>query len=104
MSWFLVFISGLLEAGWAVGLKESHGFTRPLPTVLTLIGMIASLGLLSLAVRTLPIGTAYALWVGIGALGTAILGMVFFGDTPSASRLLSLALLIAGIVGLKLAK
>lgn len=104
MSWFLVFVSGLLETGWAIGLKQSHGFTRPLPTVLTIAGMIASLVLLSIAVRSLPIGTAYAVWVGIGALGTAIVGMVYLGDAPSAGRLVSLALLVTGIVGLKLAK
>ena len=104
MSWFLVFVSGLLETGWAIGLKESRGFTRPLPTVLTLAGMIASLVLLSIAVRSLSIGTAYAVWVGIGALGTAILGMVYHGDAPSAGRIVSLALLVIGIVGLKLAK
>lgn len=102
MSWLLVVISGLLETGWALGLKASHGFTRPWPTVLTVAGMIASFVLLSLAVRTLPIGTAYAVWVGIGALGTAILGIVFFREPATVGRMLSLVLLVAGIVGLKL--
>jgi len=104
MSWLILVISGLLETGWAIGLKESHGFTRPLPTALTLLGMIASMVLLSIAVRTLPIGTAYAVWVGIGALGTAIVGMIYFGEPASVMRLASLALLMAGIIGLKLAK
>ncbi len=102
MSWLLVVTSGLLETGWALGLKASHGFTRPWPTVLTVAGMIASFVLLSLAVRTLPIGTAYAVWVGIGALGTAILGIVFFREPATVGRMLSLVLLVAGIVGLKL--
>lgn len=104
MSWLILVISGLLETGWAIGLKASNGFTRPVATVLTLIGMIASMVLLSVAVRTLPIGTAYAVWVGIGALGTAILGMVLYGEPASVTRLLSLGLLVAGIVGLKLSK
>jgi quaternary ammonium compound-resistance protein SugE len=104
MSWLILVISGFLETGWAIGLKQSHGFTRPLATVLTLIGMVLSMLLLSIAVRTLPIGTAYAVWVGIGALGTAIVGMVYFGEPASAMRLLSLGLLMAGIIGLKLAK
>ena len=102
MSWLLVVISGLLETGWALGLKASHGFTRPWPTVLTVLGMIASFLLLSIAVRTLPIGTAYAVWVGIGAFGTAILGVVFFREPATVGRMLSLVLLVAGIVGLKL--
>jgi quaternary ammonium compound-resistance protein SugE len=102
MSWLLVVLSGVLETGWAIGLKASHGFTRPLPTALTLAGMVASFAMLSVAVRTLPIGTAYAVWVGIGALGTAILGIVIHAEPASAPRLVSLALLVAGIVGLKL--
>ena len=103
MSWFLVVISGLLEAAWALGLKASDGFTRPLPTVLTLAGMIASFAMLSVAARELPIGTAYAVWVGIGAVGAALLGILLHGEPVSALRLGSLALLVAGIVGLKLA-
>lgn len=102
MPWLLVILSGLLETGWAIGLKASHGFTKPLPTVLTIAGMIASFVLLSIAVRTLPIGTAYAVWVGIGAFGTAILGIVFYGEAATVGRMVSLVLLIAGIVGLKL--
>ena len=104
MAWLILVISGLLETGWAIGLKESQGFTRPVPTILTLIGMVVSMLLLSIAARTLPIGTAYAVWVGIGAVGTAIVGMVYFGEPASAMRLVSLGLLLAGIVGLKLAK
>lgn len=102
MPWVLVVVSGILEMGWAVGLKASQGFTRPLPTVLTLMGMVASFAMLSVAVRTLPIGTAYAVWVGIGALGTAVLGMVLHGEPVSAARVICLGLLIGGIVGLKL--
>ena len=102
MSWFLVFVSGLLEVGWAVGLKASAGLTRPVPTVLTIAGMIASFALLSIAVRQLPIGTAYAVWVGIGAVGTAVLGMVIYKEPASAVRLGCLALIVVGIVGLKL--
>lgn len=102
MAWPILIISGLLEAGWAIGLKQSEGFTRPFATALTLLGMVASLLMLSIAVRTLPIGTAYAVWVGIGAVGTAILGVVLFGEPASGGRLISLALLVAGIVGLKL--
>lgn len=102
MPWLILIISGLLETGWAIGLKESQGFTRLIPSVLTVLGMIASMVLLSLAVRTLPIGTAYAVWVGIGALGTAILGMILFGEPVTATRVISLALLLAGIIGLKL--
>ena len=103
MSWFLVVISGLLEAGWALGLKASDGFSRPLPTALTLAGMTASFAMLSVAARELPIGTAYAVWVGIGAVGAALLGILLHGEPVSALRVGSLALLVAGIVGLKLA-
>jgi quaternary ammonium compound-resistance protein SugE len=101
--WILVVVSGLLEAGWAIGLKSSQGFTRPLPTVLTLAGMFASFGMLSIAARDLPIGTAYAVWVGIGAIGAAVLGIVLYREPVSALRVGSLALLLLGIVGLKLA-
>jgi quaternary ammonium compound-resistance protein SugE len=103
MSWVLVAVSGLLEVGWAIGLKASHGLTRPLPTALTLAGMIASFVMLSIAVRTLPVGTAYAVWVGIGAVGTAILGMIVYAEPATALRIGSLALIIVGIIGLKLA-
>ena len=102
MAWLLVIVSGLLETGWAIGLKTSDGFTKPLPTALTIAGMIASFILLSIAARTLPIGTAYAVWVGIGALGTAILGVILFDEAVTVLRVISLVLLIAGIVGLKL--
>ena len=102
MSWLLVIVSGLFETGWAYGLKASDGFTRPIPTVLTVLGMLASFVLLSIAVKTLPIGTAYAVWVGIGAIGTAILGMMLLGDPVTIPRLASLGLVLAGVIGLKL--
>jgi quaternary ammonium compound-resistance protein SugE len=102
MAWFLVFVSGLLEVGWAVGLKASHGFTRPIPTVLTVAGMLGSFVLLSIAVRQLPIGSAYAVWVGIGAVGTALVGIFVFDESASLARLLCLLLVVVGIVGLKL--
>lgn len=103
MAWLLLFIAGLLEVGWAIGLKYTEGFTRPLPTVLTLAAMSGSVLLLGLAMKVLPVGTAYAVWVGVGAVGTAILGIVLFGESASAGRIASLALIVAGIVGLKLA-
>jgi quaternary ammonium compound-resistance protein SugE len=102
MAWFFVFVSGLLEVGWAVGLKASAGLTRPVPTVLTILGMLASFALLSIAVRELPIGTAYAVWVGIGAVGTAILGIAIYREPVGAARIACIALIVAGIVGLKL--
>ncbi|MDJ0389454.1 quaternary ammonium compound efflux SMR transporter SugE [Roseomonas sp. E05] len=103
MAWFLLFLAGLLETGWAVGLKYSQGFTRPLPTVLTVASMIASLGLLGLALRGLPLGTAYAVWTGIGTLGTALLGILLFGEAATVARLVPIGLIAAGIIGLKLA-
>lgn len=102
-AWLLLVGAGFLEIGWALGLKATHGFTRPLPTVLTVAAIIASLALLGLAARTLPIGTAYAVWSGIGAAGALIFGIVFFGEPASAARLACAGLIIAGIVGLKLA-
>jgi quaternary ammonium compound-resistance protein SugE len=102
MPWVLLIIAGLLEVGWAVGLKYTEGFTRPLPTVLTVLAIIASMVLLSTAARSLPIGTAYAVWVGIGALGAAILGIVLFREPVTAARLFFLALLLTSIIGLKL--
>jgi quaternary ammonium compound-resistance protein SugE len=102
MPWLLLFLSGLVEAGWAIGLKASEGLTRPLPTVLTLIGMLASFALLSLAARSIPVGTAYAVWVGIGTVGAAALGVVLYAEPISAARVASLALILGGIVGLKL--
>ena len=103
MAWLLLFIAGLLEVGWAIGLKYTEGFTRPLPTVLTVGAMVLSVGLLGVAMKTLPVGTAYAVWVGVGAVGTAALGIVLFGELASVGRLVSLGLIVAGIVGLKLA-
>jgi len=102
MPWVLLIIAGLLEVCWAVGLKYTDGFTRPLPSVLTVLAIIASMILLSLAARSLPIGTAYAIWVGIGALGAAILGIVLFREPVTAARLFFLALLLTSIIGLKL--
>ncbi|HEY0839410.1 MAG TPA: SMR family transporter [Vulgatibacter sp.] len=99
--WVLLVVAGLLETGWAIGLKYTEGFTRPLPTLLTSVSLIASMGLLGLAVRGLPIGTAYGVWVGIGALGVAVLGIVLFGESAAPSRLFFLALLLVSIVGLK---
>ncbi|MDM4771909.1 quaternary ammonium compound efflux SMR transporter SugE [Solimonas sp. SE-A11] len=103
MSWLLLVLAGLFEIGWAVGLKYTEGFTRPLPTVLTVGAMAISLGLLGLAMRTLPVGTAYAVWVGIGAAGTVILGIVLLNEPANAARLVSVALILAGVIGLKLA-
>ena len=94
--------AGLLEIGWAVGLKFSAGFTRPVPSLLTAASIVASLVLLGLAMRTLPMGTAYATWTGVGTVGTAILGMLLFGEPASAARLGCLGLIVAGILGLKL--
>ncbi|MFC4167791.1 quaternary ammonium compound efflux SMR transporter SugE [Teichococcus aestuarii] len=102
MSWIYLALAGLLEIGWAVGLKYTHGFTRLVPTVLTVTSMAASLGLLGLALRGLPLGTAYAVWTGIGTVGTALLGIALFGEPATAARLLCIALIAGGIIGLKL--
>jgi quaternary ammonium compound-resistance protein SugE len=102
MAWLLLAVAGLLEVGWAVGLKYTVGFTRPLPTLLTVFSMVASIGLLGLSVKTLPLGTAYAVWTGIGTLGTAILGVALFGEEASAARLACIGLIVVGIAGLKL--
>jgi quaternary ammonium compound-resistance protein SugE len=102
MAWLVLFLAGLLEIGWAVGLKFTEGFTRPLPTVLTVVSMVASMALLGLAVRTLPLGTAYAIWTGIGTLGTVILGIVLFGENASVAQLACIGLIVIGIAGLKL--
>ena len=102
MTWVLLVVAGLFEIGWAIGLKYTDGFSRPVPTLLTVASMVVSLGLLGLALKTLPVGTAYAVWTGIGALGTAILGMVLFGEPATAVRLACLGLIVGGIVGLKL--
>jgi quaternary ammonium compound-resistance protein SugE len=102
MAWTVLFLAGLLEIGWAIGLKYTEGFTRLVPSVLTLASMAGSVILLALALKTLPIGTAYAVWTGIGAVGTALLGIVLFGEPAAALRLASIGLIVAGIVGLKL--
>ncbi len=102
MAWIYLVLAGLLEVGWAIGLKYTEGFTRPLPSLLTGGAIVASMYLLSVAARTLPIGTAYAIWVGIGALGTAVLGMLLFGEPRTVGRLLFLVLLVVALVGLKL--
>jgi quaternary ammonium compound-resistance protein SugE len=102
MAWILLLIAGLLEVGWAIGLKYTEGFTRLWPSVFTLTAMGLSVLLLSIAMKTLPVGTSYAVWVGVGAVGTAILGMVLFAEPATAGRLVSLGLIVAGIVGLKL--
>lgn len=101
MAWIILFLAGLFEIGWAIGLKYAEGFTRPVPSVLTAVSMVASVVLLGLALRTLPLGTAYAVWTGIGTVGTAILGMLLFGEPAGALRLACIALITAGIVGLK---
>lgn len=102
MTWWLLVAAGLLEVVWAIGLKAADGFTRPLATAVTIVAMIASVALLGLAMRTLPAGTAYAVWTGIGAVGTVILGIVLFGESASPARLACVALIVAGIAGLKL--
>ena len=103
MAWVLLVVAGLLEVGWAIGLKYTEGFTRLWPSALTLAAMVASVVLLGIAMKSLPVGTSYAVWVGIGAVGTAILGMFLFGEPASVGRLASLGLIVAGIVGLKMA-
>src|SRR5689334_25394171 len=101
MAWVLLVIAGMLEAGWAIGLKYTHGFTKPLPSILTILGIVASMYLLATAARTLPIGTAYAVWVGIGTFGAVVLGMALLGEPATPSRLFFLALLMTSIIGLK---
>lgn len=101
MSWLFLVVAGLLEVVWAVGLKYTQGFTKLGPSVLTLVAMAASFYLLSLAMRTLPLGTAYGVWVGIGAVGAAVAGILLFGEPATALRIVSLLLVIAGIVGLE---
>lgn len=101
MAWILLLVAGLLEVGWAIGLKYTEGFTRLWPSLATAASLVASMLLLGLALRTLPVGTAYAVWTGIGATGTAILGIVLFGESAAAARLACIALIVAGIVGLK---
>lgn len=103
MSWLILVLAGLFEIGWAIGLKYTDGFTRPWPTLGTVAAMAISLALLGIAMKSLPVGSAYAVWVGVGAVGTAILGIVLLGEPANAGRLISLALIVTGIVGLKLA-
>ena len=102
MNWLILIMAGLFEIGWAVGLKYTEGFTRPWPTILTVGAMIVSLGLLGIALKTLPVGTAYAVWVGVGAAGTAIAGIVLFAEAVSVWKIVSLAMVVAGIAGLML--
>ena len=103
MAWVLLVVAGLLEVGWAIGLKYTEGFTRPWPSVFTIVAMVLSVVLLGVAMKSLPVGTSYAVWVGVGAIGTAILGIVLFGEPATIGRLASLGLIVLGIVGLKLA-
>lgn len=103
MAWGILVIAGLFEVGWAIGLKYTEGFTRFWPTVGTALAMVISLWLLGIAMKSLPVGTAYSVWVGVGAVGTVALGIVLFNEPASAGRMLSAACIIAGIVGLKLA-
>lgn len=102
MAWWMLVVAGLFEIGWAIGLKYTQGFTRLWPSVGTVTAMVLSVGLLGLAMRTLPVGTAYAVWTGIGVLGTVILGIVLFGEPATVVRLVCVGLILAGIVGLKL--
>ncbi len=101
MAWILLVLAGLLEVGWAIGLKYTEGFTRPLPSILTVASMVLSMGLLGLATKTLPIGTAYGVWVGIGALGAAVLGMLLFKEPATPARLAFLGMMLVAIIGLK---
>lgn len=102
MAWILLFTAGVLEIGWAIGLKYTEGFTRMVPSLATIAAMVVSLALLGLAVRTLPVGTAYAVWTGIGTVGTVLLGIVLLGEPADALRLAFIGLIVAGVVGLKL--
>ncbi|MBL8891430.1 MAG: quaternary ammonium compound efflux SMR transporter SugE [Planctomycetaceae bacterium] len=102
-NWTLLIVAGLFEVGWAIGLKYTEGFTRFWPSVATVVAIVISMSLLGLAVKTLPVGTAYAVWVGIGTVGTAVLGIFLLGETVTMLRLLSLSLIVAGIIGLKIA-
>lgn len=102
MAWVVLFVAGLMEIGWAVGLKYTAGFTRLWPSLGTIAALVVSMGLLGLSLRTLPLGTAYAVWTGIGTLGTAVLGILLFREPATAARLVCIALIVAGIVGLKL--
>lgn len=101
MAWIILLIAGVFEIGWAVGLKYTEGFTKPIPTALTAISLVLSMALLGWSVKTLPLGTAYAVWTGVGAVGTAIVGIVLFKEPATAARLVCLGLIVAGILGLK---
>jgi quaternary ammonium compound-resistance protein SugE len=103
MNWVVLVLAGVFEIGWAIGLKYTDGFTRLWPSVGTVLAMVISVGLLGLAMKSLPVGTAYAIWVGIGAVGTVVLGIVLLGEPANTLRIASLALIVAGIIGLKLA-
>ncbi|MBK1888447.1 quaternary ammonium compound efflux SMR transporter SugE [Undibacterium sp. 14-3-2] len=103
MNWLILITAGLFEIVWAIGLKYTEGFSRFWPSALTLAAMAVSVGLLGIAMKGLPVGTAYAIWVGVGAVGTAILGIILFGEPANPARLLSLALIVCGIISLKLA-
>jgi len=102
MAWVYLAVAGLFEIGWAIGLKYSDGFSKPAPSLLTAISMVFSIWLLAVAMKTIPVGTAYAVWTGIGAIGVAVLGMILFGESREFLRIFSLFLIVAGIVGLKL--
>ena len=102
MAWIYLVVAGLFEIGWAIGLKYTDGFSRLWPSIGTIAAMIVSLGFLGLALKSLPVGTAYAVWTGVGAVGTAILGIILFGESAAAARLFCIGLILAGIVGLKL--
>ena len=103
MAWLILVLAGIFEVGWAIGLKYTEGFTRWWPSIGTFAAMLISLGLLGVAMKSLPVGTAYAVWVGVGAVGTVILGIALLGEPANAGRLLSVSLIVAGIIGLKLA-
>lgn len=103
LSWFVLILAGLFEVGWAIGLKYTEGFTRLWPTVGTVLAMVISVALLGLALKQLPVGSAYAIWVGVGAVGTVILGILLLGESASLARLVSVGFIIVGIIGLKLA-
>lgn len=101
MAWFILFVAGLFETAWAIGMKYSDGFTKFWPSVFTIVCILISMGMLSLSIKTLPVGTAYAVWTGIGAVGTAILGIILFGESKEFIRLFFMFLIIVGLVGLK---
>lgn len=103
MAWVILVVAGLFEVGWAIGMKYTEGFSRLWPTIWTVLAMIISVWLLGIAMKSLPVGTAYSVWVGVGAIGTVILGIALLGDPVNAARLISVALIVAGIVGLRLA-